>query len=162
MIKHIKEGGKSGSEFELHITGDRGDASYTLVRSGKKWTPKYQGAKAIRVTSDGNSVQATVFKDHTGRKAEVIDLDFAEAAELAYTLLEYSKGDPFAPSPYYEVYDKEEVIVQRGDAINEAMAKLPIVRKAVKAVKKKAKRVKKVQTYEPRERWLDRSNREHN
>jgi hypothetical protein len=74
MIRRLVEGGRGGQQFDLHITGERGGDSYTLVRTGNKWNKPYQGTKAINVTSDGNKLEATIYKDHTGRKAKTIEL----------------------------------------------------------------------------------------
>ena len=87
----------------LITTGQRGRDTQVLRRTGTYWNKPYCNTAAVQLTSDGNGVTATVYHSYIEGDETVIRLDYAEAEELGIALIEYTKSDPHAPIPLYEV-----------------------------------------------------------
>lgn len=112
IIKETDTENSKGSEFTLTVP-DKRDAYYAkgiyqLVRTGNKWTKEYKNSVSVQIEDDGNGIVATVYRDHTRKNFDLLRLDYAEAAELGMALQEFTRLDPFAPEPLYEVFEKVE------------------------------------------------------
>lgn len=113
LIKETDTENSQGSQFTLKVPSQRHSyfekGIYQLVRTGSKWTKEYKNSVSIQIEDDGNGIVATVYRDNTRKNFDLIRLDYAEAAELGMALQEFTKLDPNAPTPLYEVFEKKEV-----------------------------------------------------
>jgi hypothetical protein len=110
--------------YELRFTGKERDRErVTLVRAGDSWTPEYKGRSVCGVVSDGNGLDVTIHRQ-IGEDPTKLRLDFAEASDLGILLQEYTKSDPHAHNPLYEVKGTQELREERLAAEKKALDEL--------------------------------------